>query len=101
MTSSRGSINAEPTTITTDSDTERRLAERAAITAMSRSRSQGTEVTIVTGAFPFELPRDITENFSVMGTPSLQPFLKTYWPTPVQMTGQLSRSMQIRAREAV
>ncbi len=45
--------------------------------------------------FPFELSRDITENFSVMGTPSLQPFLKTYWLTPVQMTGQLSRSMQI------
>ncbi len=35
---------------------------------MSRSCSQGTEVTIVTGAFPFELSRDITENFSVMGT---------------------------------
>ncbi len=30
-----------------------------------------------------------------MGTPSLQPFLKSYWLTPVQMTGQLSRSMQI------
>ncbi len=71
MTSSRGSINAEPATITSESDTERRLAERAAITAitvMSRSRSQGTEVTTVTGAFPFELSRDITENFSVMGT---------------------------------
>ncbi len=65
MTSSRGSINAAPATITSESDTERRLAERAAITAitvMSRSRSQGTEVTIVTEAFPFELPRDITEN---------------------------------------
>ncbi len=64
MTSSRGSINAAPATITSESDTERRLAERAAITAitvMSRSRSQGTEVTIVTGAFPFELSRDITE----------------------------------------
>ncbi len=70
-TSSRGSINAVPATITSESDTESRLAERAAITAitvMSRSRSQGTEVTIVTGAFPFELSRDITENFSVMGT---------------------------------
>ncbi len=33
--------------------------------------------------------------FSVMGTPSLQPFLKSYWLTPVQMTGQLSQSMQI------
>ncbi len=44
--------------------------------------------------FPFELSRDITENFSVMGTPSLQPFLKTFWLTPVQMTGQLSRNMQ-------
>ncbi len=51
--------------------------------------------------FPFELSRDITENFSLMGTPSLQPFLKTYWLTPVQMTGQLSQSMQIRTREAV
>ncbi len=29
--------------------------------------------------------------FSVMGTPSLQPFLKSYWLTPVQMTGQLSQ----------
>ncbi len=34
-------------------------------------------------------------DFSVMGTPSLQPFLKSYWLTPVQMTGQLSQSMQI------
>ncbi len=67
-TSSRGSINAAPATITSKSDTERRLAERAAITVMSRSRSQGTEVTIVTRAFPFELSRDITENFSIMGT---------------------------------
>ncbi len=38
--------------------------------------------------------RHIMEKFSVMGTPSLQPFLKSYWLTPVQMTGQLSR-MQI------
>ncbi len=70
-TSSRGSINAAPVTITSESDTVCRLAERAAITAitvMSRSRSQGTEVTIVTGAFPFELSWDITKNFSVMGT---------------------------------
>ncbi len=70
-TSSRGSINAVPATITSESDTERRLAGRGVITAinvMSRSRSQGTEVTIVTGAFPFELSRDITENFSVMGS---------------------------------
>ncbi len=51
-TSSRGSINATPVTITSESDTERRLAGRTvirAITVMSRSRSQGTEVTIVTG----------------------------------------------------
>ncbi len=70
-TNSRGSINVAPATIMSESDTECRLAERAAITAitvMSRSRSQGTEVTIVTGPFPFELSRDITENFSVMGT---------------------------------
>ncbi len=54
-TSSRGSINAEPATITSEFDTERRLAERAVITVitmMSRSRSQGTEVTIVTGEVP-------------------------------------------------
>ncbi len=30
-----------------------------------------------------------------MGTTSLQPFLKSYWLMPVQMTGQLSQSMQI------
>ncbi len=56
MPSSRGSINAEPATITSESDTERRLAGRAVITAiavMSRSRSQGTEVTIVTGDVPY------------------------------------------------
>ncbi len=41
-------------------------------------------------------------DFSVMGTPSLQPFLKSYWLTPVQMTGQLSQSMQIwRARDSI
>ncbi len=57
MPSSRGSINAELATITSESDTERRLAGRAVITAiavMSRSRrSQGTEVTIVTGDVPY------------------------------------------------
>ncbi len=70
-TSSRGSINAAARDNYVRIWTERRLAERAAITAitvMSRSRSQGTEVTIVTGAFPFELSQDITENLSVMGT---------------------------------
>ncbi len=69
-TISRGSINAAPATITSESDTECRLAEQAAITAipvMSRSRFQGTKVMIVTGGFPFELSRDITENFSIMG----------------------------------
>ncbi len=40
-------------------------------------------VTVVTSV-PWERERDITENFSVMGTPSLQPFLNTYWLTPVQ-----------------
>ncbi len=77
MTSSRGSINAAPATITSESDTERRLAERAAITAitvMSHSRSQGTEVTIVTGAFPFELPRDITENSPLWERYSIPPW---------------------------
>ncbi len=76
MTSSGGSINAEPATITSESDTERRLAGRAVITAitvMSRSRSQGTEVTIVTGAFPFELSRDITENSPLWERYSIPP----------------------------
>ncbi len=66
----RGSINAVYVTVTSESKTECRLAGRAASTAtsvMSRSRSQGTEVTIVTGAFPLELSWDITEKFSVMG----------------------------------
>ncbi len=55
MTSSKGSINAEPATIASESDTERCLAGRAASTAttvMSRSRSQGTKFTIVTGDVP-------------------------------------------------
>ncbi len=51
--SSRGSINAAPTTITSESDTEGHLAGRAAITVMSRSRSQGTEVTIIFRSVPF------------------------------------------------
>ncbi len=42
-----------------------------------------------------KLSWDITHQFSIMGTTPLQPFLKSYWLTPVQMTGQLSRSMQI------
>ncbi len=83
-TSSRGSINAAPATIMSESDTERCLAERAvimAITVMSCYRSQGTEVTIVTGAFPFELSWDITENFSVMGT--------LFNPAVIEATGSL------------
>ncbi len=55
MTSLRGSINEDPATITSESDTERRLAGQAVITAitvMSRSRSQGTEVRIVTRNVP-------------------------------------------------
>ncbi len=34
-------------------------------------------------AFPFKLSRDITEITPLWETPSLQPFLKTYWLTPV------------------
>ncbi len=64
-------------------------------------RVKTSPVTIV-NLVPWEPERDITEKLSVMGTPSLQPFLKSYWLTPVQLTGQLSRSMQIwRAPEAV
>ncbi len=62
MTRSRDSINAEPVTITSESDTERRLAGRAvvtAITVMSRFCSQGTEVTTVTEMFPY---RDFTRH---------------------------------------
>ncbi len=44
--------------------------------------SKTSPVTVVTSV-PWERERDITENFSVMGTPSLQPFLKSYWLTPV------------------
>ncbi len=51
-------------------------------------------VTIVTSV-PWERNWDIKEKFSVMGTLSLQTFLKSYWLMPVQMTCQLLRSMQI------
>ncbi len=57
-------------TITSESDTERRLAGRAASTAtsvMSRSRSQGTEVTIVTGDVPSRAFTRHHGEFSVMG----------------------------------
>ncbi len=51
---------------------------------------------------PFRAVMRHHREFSVMGTPSLQPFLKSYWLTPVQMTGQLSQSMQIwRARDSI
>ncbi len=51
---------------------------------------------------PFRAVTRHHREFSVMGTPSLQPFLKSYWLTPVQMTGQLSQSMQIwRARDSI
>ncbi len=83
----RGSINAAPATITSESDTERALI--TAITVMSRSRSQGTEVTIVTGAFPFELSQDITENFSVMGT--------LFNPAMREATGSLLHSNQLHS----
>ncbi len=46
-----------PATITPESDTEHRLAGQAvimAITVMSFSRSQGTEVTTVTGDLPVD-----------------------------------------------
>ncbi len=43
----------------------------------------------------FQVPFRASWEFSVMGAPSLQPFLKSYWLTPVQMTGQLSQSMQM------
>ncbi len=59
-----------------------------------RDHRRTSPVTIVTSV-PWEREWDIMEKFSVMGTPSLQPFLKSYWLTPVQMTGQLSRSMLI------
>ncbi len=41
---------------------------------------------------PLQAFTRITEKLFVLGTPSLQPFLKSYWLTPVQLTGQLSRA---------
>ncbi len=58
-------------TITSESDTKRRLAGRAASTVtsvMSRSHSQGTEVTIVTGDVPSRAFTRHHGEFSVMGT---------------------------------
>ncbi len=40
-------------------------------------------VRIIITEFPFKLSRDITEITPLWETPSLQPFLKTYWLTPV------------------
>ncbi len=57
---------------------------------MSRSRSQGTEDTIVTGAFPVELSRDITENFSVMGT--------LFNPAVREATGSLYQPVSVTQR---
>ncbi len=57
--------------ITSESDTERHLAGRAASTAtsmMSCSRSQGTEVMIVTGDVPSRAFTRHHGEFSVMGT---------------------------------
>ncbi len=58
-------------TITSESDTERRLAGHVASTAtsvMSRSHSQETEVTIVTGDVPSRAFTRHHGEFSVMGT---------------------------------
>ncbi len=58
-------------TITSESDTEHHLAGRAASTAtavMSRSRSQGTEVTIVTGDVPSRAFMRHHGEFSILGT---------------------------------
>ncbi len=55
----------------------------------------GTSPVATITLVPWEREQDITEKFSVMGTPSFKPFLKSYWLTPVQITSQLSWSMQI------
>ncbi len=61
-----------------------------AITVMSRSRSQGTEVTIVTGAFPFELSQDIMENFSSYGNVIQSRRERGYGqPVPVTQRGSI------------
>ncbi len=79
---------------------KRKISEEQNIQKKGYDQASGkTHINIRT--IPFRAFTRHHGEFSVMGTPSLQPFLKTYWLTPVQMTGQLSRSMQIRAREAV
>ncbi len=65
----RGSINAVPATITSESDTERRLAGGAASTAtsvMSRSRSHETEVS--NRSVPSRAFTRHHGKYSVMGT---------------------------------
>ncbi len=48
----------------------------------STRAGENAPVTMVTSV-PWERERDITEISPLWGTPSLQPFLKTYWLTPV------------------
>ncbi len=62
--------------------------------SFSSSEGRWIIVVILLGV-PFRAVTRHHGEFSVMGIPSLQPFLKSYWLTPVQMTGQLSQSMQI------
>ncbi len=79
----RDSINAMLATIISESDTEHRKLRSSehASTVMSRSRSQGTEVTTVTGAFPYRAVTRHHGDFSVMGTilnPAVREATKPY-----------------------
>ncbi len=85
MTSSRGSINAAPATIRqnlnwtplgwTSSD---HGDHRDVSFPLSGNRGYHSNRSV-----PFQAVTRHHGDYSVMGTPSLQPFLKTYWLTPV------------------
>ncbi len=68
------------------------LRSRHVLAVKITNRRSGRE------GFPLELSRDITEKSPLWKLLPFQPFLKSYWLTPVQMTGQLSRSMQITCK---
>ncbi len=59
--------------------------------------TENAPVTIVTSV-PWEQGQDITENSPLWELLPFLTFLMSFWLTPVQMTGQLSRSMQLTCK---
>ncbi len=51
--------------------------------------------------FPIELSRDITEISPLWGTSSLQPFLKSYWLTPVKWLANCRKACKYGELETV